>query len=174
VRRPVLAVVAMVAAALTTGASAVSGASAAPSNDARPTRLVVIDNVTDISFPAAPAPGVTFTSTADAMDTTGHKIGDSGGMCGILTLDQATLLSKAYCTSIWTLPGGQIQVAEEFSFAVGAPPGGATATGDDEFDAVVTGGTGQFRGVRGEVHFQHVGDAPSGFFQFKLTFFLSY
>jgi hypothetical protein len=168
VRRAVLAGVAMVAAALTTGASA------APSNDARPTRLVVIDNVTDISFPAAPAPGVTFTSTADAMDTTGHKIGDSGGICGILTLDQTTLLSKAYCTSIWTLPGGQIQVAEEFSFAVGTPPGGATATGDEEFDGVVSGGTGQYRGVRGEVHFQHVGDAPSGFFQFKLTFSLSY
>jgi hypothetical protein len=177
VKRAVLAGaagIALVAATMATAASSASAVPSALSGASRPTQLVVIDDVTDISFSAAPAPGVTFTSTADAVDTAGHTIGDSGGLCGVLTLDRTTLQATAYCNSIWTLPGGQIDVAELFPFLTGTPAGGTASNAGDEFDGIVSGGNGRYRGVRGDVHFQHVGNAPSGFFQFQLTFHLSY
>lgn len=168
-KRTALAGVVLAAAAMTTGASV------APSAQSRPARLVLIDNITDISFPAAPAPGVAFTSTADVLDTAGNRIGDLGGLCGVLTLDQNTLLSTAHCETMWTLPGGQINVAVKFPFLIAVPDGGYPPPAEvDRFDGVVTGGNGRYRGARGEVHYEHIGDAPSGFYQFRVTFTLTY
>ena len=67
----------------------------------------------------------------------GRKIGEDGGTCTVIrvTPGQAPTM---YCAGNNTLPGGQVSVA---GFAAPGAP----------FELAITGGTGRYRGVHGQV-----------------------
>ncbi|MEV7381175.1 allene oxide cyclase barrel-like domain-containing protein [Streptomyces lydicus] len=147
------------------------GGSAAP----RPS-LVVQEQITDIAIPADAKVGTPFTSYADITDTARKKIGETGGQCAIVKAHFEGHMWAAQCTSMWKLPGGQLSVSQllPFDTVTGAAPKKARsgAAADYAFEGVVTGGSGKYRGARGEVRFSQVQDAPSGFFGFRAEFSL--
>ncbi len=175
-KKAVAGIATVAVAAIAATAMAAGGVSSASPTQTRPTTLVLIDKVSDISFSATPKPGVGFTSAADIHDLSDRKIGSAAGMCAVTSLDEATQLSNSFCSSMWNLPDGEIAMTLDFPFTVGPPPAGSVTPKADleQYDGVVTGGTGKYRNVRGQVHFEHTGDAPSGFYQFKVTFTLTY
>ncbi|MGW1375097.1 allene oxide cyclase barrel-like domain-containing protein [Streptomyces sp. NPDC002446] len=144
--------------------------------DTPASRLVVEEQITDISIPADAKVGTSFTSYADITDTAKKKIGETGGQCAVVKAAFQGHMWAAQCTSMWQLPGGQLSVSQllPFDTVTGTAKKSAGArSADYAFDGVVTGGSGKYRGARGEVHFSQVQDAPSGFFGFRAEFTLS-
>lgn len=134
-------------------ASLQTNASASESQSHSPTTIHVIATLVDDRFFNPGGAAVDFVSTFpqigaqdvfhDTLATpSGQPLGDDGGVCTVTTTGKTSLntgdVGNAECAITFSLPGGQITVQQ-----LSAPP-------PNRADQAVTGGTGKYRGARGD------------------------
>jgi hypothetical protein len=88
----------------------------------------------------------------------GSKVGEDGGWC-VVTRITVSGASSFKCIGSNSLPGGQLTVQGLVTYG----PGEEVKA--DPYSFAVTGGTGKYRGARGEVKIEEVSGV-----QFRLTF----
>jgi hypothetical protein len=89
----------------------------------------------------------------------GKKVGVDGGVCTVTRIEDDGG-STLYCSGSNSLPGGQITTAGLVSY------GPTEEFKKDPYFAAITGGTGKYRGARGEVKIKELGSPEV----FRLTF----
>jgi hypothetical protein len=145
-------IVALTVVVLGVGTGAIVSASASNDDDHGIRVIFRIGNVTVSHVP--PNPGDTFLVGGDVLDTENHRtIGTSDTSC------VQSFADHALCQAAVVFTGkGQIMVAGEITGLVNSPPS----------TLAITGGSGRYRGAKGEIHFVPVSATES-----RVTFLLN-
>ncbi|MGW3482479.1 allene oxide cyclase barrel-like domain-containing protein [Rhodococcus indonesiensis] len=99
-----------------------------------------------------PTLGDMFVYSYDLVDENGTKAGDGGGHCQTVDIAGATITQQ--CVISNRLPGGQITAA-------------ALWERGKDLDMTITGGTGQYAGIRGELRATEIG-SPNEMYRFTI------
>lgn len=136
------AITVVIAAGLLVGSMAASAAVAHRPEPRADTKLEVIAKRGAFSLPGAPAVGVGFIAAGDLFDSGGsNKIGAGYSHCGIVSVNTATASFMAECTTVFVLPGGQLDMSSLRNYST-------SGFSDSKF--AITGGTDQYRTARGD------------------------
>jgi hypothetical protein len=132
--------------AIAAGVPAMAGASSAETRDLPPSLTINFNGSNDEAATAS-AVGVGFGGKATAKDAAGNEVGTVYDSCDKDAINVNSV--EAFCHADIVFNGGD-QVAFSVVFPIQNP---LTAHYPDEFDGVITGGTGNFKGITGSVHF---------------------
>lgn len=141
------AIATVLAAGMLTSAVTASGAVSGHSGPATATprageTLTVIAKRGAFSLAGAPAVGTGFIAGGGLFDANGtNKIGDGYSHCGVVSVDPQAVTFVAQCTTVFTLPDGQLDMSSLRSYS---------ADGFKESKFAITGGTDKYRTARGD------------------------
>jgi hypothetical protein len=149
--RKLLPIIAAAAAALTlTSLSPASAHKPPQSHDFTVTTKTIDQAQIDVGKPG-PSLGDSNVITEDAY-VAGKKVGTSDLTCTLVRLDPVKHFFAVECLNTTVLPGGQITAQ-------------GVVTSDEiekvPFKQAITGGTGAYKGVRGELTVDEAGDGPA-------------
>jgi hypothetical protein len=148
-RKLILPIAAAALAALTLTSLSPASAHKPKSHDFTVTTKTIDETPVDVSKP--PRLGDTNVITEDVY-VGGKKVGTSDLTCTLVRLDLAKHFFAAECLNTTVLPGGQI-----------AAQGYVTSEQIEKvpFKQAITGGTGAYKGARGELTVDEAGDGPA-------------
>jgi hypothetical protein len=86
--------------------------------------------------------GDQFVFSEDLFSTDGRPTGQSGGSCTVVRVDERARSATTNCVATLAFPRGQVTLQGLVTFA---------EEGDQPFTVAVTGGTGRYQGVGGEM-----------------------
>lgn len=140
-------IAAVLAAGMLTSAMVASGSASGHSGPANAAprageTLTVIAKRGAFSLAGAPAVGTGFIAGGGLFDANGtNKIGDGDSYCGVVSVNAQAVTFVAQCTTVFTLPDGQLHMSSLRSYS---------ADGFKDSKFAITGGTDKYRTARGD------------------------